>query len=305
MVKMFKSEFIKVQSLRTAILLLIVFGFANAVCIIGVERQDIVSWKANAEKLYEEYDEALQECKKEGVEEELYKPFVEKVALIGYSLENDIPYGVTSVFSHMIRVTELLGLLGLFAVYLGSKVYSNEYDSHTWKNLFCTGVEKRNIYLTKIFFTITYMAAYIVLFLFMSAVVGLIYFGSGDHGIMLSYVNGRIIESNRLAEIVTIYGMSFIKLLFYVFLVHTCIIFTGKKLFSFLGAVVVMMAVPWVNLYFANSMILKFLPFRYLDIRFEGYNTELLRYFLVLIGYSILFLTVSYYKFVKTEWEHY
>ena len=301
---MLKSEFIKAWSLRTNLILLAVLILINLVCAISVEKQNYPSWKENAKKQYQEYEEALAECIKEGVSEEYYRPFVEKTALIQYSLEKNIPYGVTSVFSHMLRLTEMLSLFVVIAVYLGSKIYSNEYDANTWKNLFCTGAKKRSIYLTKFIFTVCYMLIYMVVFLLLSVVIGFLYFGGGSSGTVLSYVNGQVIENNILAEIFTVYGMTLIKLLFYVLLVHACMIFTGQKMLSFLSAVIIMMTLPWTNMLLGSSPVARALPFYYLNMGFGGYSMELLLYFLVLVGYSIVLTAVSYIRFTKKEWRY-
>lgn len=278
--------------------------FINFVYALSVEKQSTASWKENAKKLHKEYGEALEECIKEDLSEKMYQPFVTKTALLEYSLEKNIPYGVTSVFSHMLKMTEFLGLFVILVVYLGSKIYSNEYDSHTWKNLFCTEVKKRKIYLTKFIFTIGYLILYMAVFLLLSAVVGLIYFGGGSTGVVLTYLDGQIVENHILAEIFTIYGMWLIKCLFYVLLVHTCMLFTRQKMLSFLGAVVLMMIAPWVNMLRGNAKVAQFLPFYYLNMSFEGYGTRFFLYFLVLAGYSILLAVISYVKFVKSEWKY-
>lgn len=301
---MLKSEFVKTWSLRTNLILLAVLILINLICAISVEKQNYASWKENAKKQYKEYDEALAECIKEGVNEEYCRPFVEKTILLQYSLEKNIPYGVTSVFSHMLRLTEVLSLFIVIAVYLGSKIYSNEYDENTWKNLFCTGAKKRKIYLTKFIFTICYMLIYMTVFLLLSVVIGFLYFGGGSSGTVLSYVNGQVIENNILAEIFTVYGMTLIKLLFYVLFVHACMIFTGQKMISFLSAVIIMMVVPWINMLLGSSSAAKALPFYYLNMGFDGYSMELLLYVLVLAGYSIVLTVVSYVKFTKKEWKY-
>lgn len=301
-INMLKNEWIKIMNIRISLVMLILLVAVNLIVITSMDRQNSSSWRIHAEELHEEYTDALDLCMKEGLDESFYKIFIEKIALLDYAFQNNIPYGVTTIWNYILNISEILGLFTIFVTYMGYLIYSREYASHTWKNLFCTGAKRNAIYWTKWLSVICCAGICFLVFLVISGMVGGFFLEIRGGNIVLSYENGCVVEKNIFLEIMVRYGLAFIKSVFYISMTHLCILFTEQEILSFFSAIIVMAGAPWITNLLENYRIKTMLPFYYLNMDLGGDSRELIRCFIILFFYICIFTLISYNRFVRKEW---
>lgn len=301
-INMLKNEWIKIINIRIGLVMLILLVALNLIAITSMDRQNSSSWRIHAEELYEEYAEAIGLCIKEGLDESYYEIFIEKIALLDYAFANNIPYGVTTIWNYVLNISETLGLFTIFVIYMGYMIYSKEYTSHTWKNLFCTGVKRNMIYWIKWVSVICCAGICFLVFLMISGIVGGFFLEIRGSNIVLNYENGYVVEKNIFLEIMVRYVLAFIKSIFYITLTHLCILFTEQEILSFFSAIIVMAGTPCITNLFEKYRVKTMLPFYYLNMDLCGDIRELVRCFIILFFYICVFTLISYNRFVRKEW---
>lgn len=299
--KLLKNEIIKNLKWKVFIISLLLTVAVNVVGILIVEKGDKENWKENALNIRQSYSESLEECLEEGVEENYYTVFEEQIKLIDFSLEHNVPYGVMTAKKHVMRMTEMFRVLVIAFMFLISGVVADEYESRTWKNLLMTGVSKRKLLCTKETFCCLYAIGLLIGYFVICAICGMIAFGVNTSGVGLEVVNGTVMQINQYAEIFKVYMLFAIKLVFYTTITVTAVVFLKKGIFALLIVSILSFSNDLIASMIPVDLINKVLPFRYLAMSEIQNTMEWIKMFLVLLGYTIVFVLLSRIKFEKSD----
>ena len=126
----------------------------------------------------------------------------EKIAIINYCIDNNIPYQQLSVPGNLAKNAVAENLAILFIVLLINNLVSVEYHNDTWKNIFLlTNRNGKIVLLKKKITELAIIIGVIVSFLGVAVVFGVIVYRDWTN-ITIDYVNGAIMTSTYTHEII-------------------------------------------------------------------------------------------------------
>ncbi len=297
-IKLYKNEFLKNYNLKQFVVIVLLMAVVNIAGIFLFENVSMDDWRNYALEKKEEYMEYIDADDSE----EITETFVEEIMLIDYSLEHDIPYGTTGMWNHLNRMIGLFGIITIIMVYINVKVFLNEYECNTWKNLFCTETKRNKIFVSKIVFCVLRIILYLAIYLLTGVICGMT-LGMGHGMVELSVVDGQVIENNLAGQIVVSYGMAILQMLFYISTAVAAIMVVKEKKLVIILPVLIMIISNTFSQWFGEKVITEILPFKYLEKMSEISAENIVKGCVVLGCYSLVLLILAGTRFKKMEVE--
>lgn len=263
---MFKNEFLKNFRWKASAITVIILVIINVFHISIAETNSDEDWKQYAGEMRQSYNEALEECERENMDESICDTFTEQIALIDYSIEHGIPYGAMNVWKHMVRMTEMFEVLLLLLLFVFGSVFIKEYESHTWKNLLLTGVGRNRLFFTKWIFGYIWGLMIAGVHLAVSFLCGTAAFGINARVISPELADGVVVEQNLCMQIFKLYGMFAIKTLFYSAFTTMCVVFLEGRMMAVLIPCVLALSTHFIATAISGSPFSEVLPFSYLAL---------------------------------------
>lgn len=295
-IKLIRNEFKKNFSIKQFVIIVLVMLLMNIAGIFIYENVAYDNWRDYAIEKREEYQGYI-----DGDDsKEITGTFEEEIALIDYSLEHNIPYGTTGIWKHLNKMIGFFSIITVILIYINSKVFLCEYECNTWKNLFCAGVKKSRIFLSKIIYCLFRIIIYLVIY-FVSGVICGMALGM-EHGMVeLSVIDGQIIEINLPEQIAVSYGIMIFQMLFYLAITVMAVFFIKEKKMAIILPLIILFFSNTINQWINDRGIAQIIPFKYLERISEMSPESIIKAFVVLAGYSLIFLVVACTKFRKEE----
>ncbi len=138
-----------------------------------------------------------------------------QIAIIDYSIENNIPYQQLTVVSNLVKNEYIINFIIIIIMFCVYSLITIEDENKTWKNLCVLHKGKYVKSLTnKIIAQYVIVIIMFVMITFVALIYGMIIYGNANN-IKLIYDNGTIIRDNYNNDIVNIFIGSIIRSCFY------------------------------------------------------------------------------------------
>lgn len=295
-IKLLKNEFRKNFNLKQFIIIVLLMALMNVAGIFICENQPLNNWRNYAIEKREEYLSYIEDDDNE----DITATFEEEIVLIDYSLENDIPYGTTGIWKHLSKMTGLFSVIIIIVIYMNSKIFLNEYECNTWKNLFCTQATRNRIFMGKAIYCLFQIIIYLMFYMLAGIICG-VTFGTG-HGIVeLSVQGGQVVETNLMVYIMVSYGITLLQMIFYVSVAITTILLIKEKKLAIILPIMIMLISSMLNQWIGDNAVANFLPFKYLVSVSEVSLNSIIKATIILLGYSSIFFVISSIRLKKIE----
>lgn len=282
-----KNEWKKINSVGT-ILALVIFILIGNVIITFLYHESVFVSKKALEEERELYQSALETCE-EG-QEDAYKIkdiCMEKIAIIDYSIANDIPYQQLSVVSNLGKNILLVNFVVIFMMLLIYSMVSVEYTNGTWKYLvILTKGNYKKIMAKKKLASCTVVVGLALIFFVVAALYGIVVYKDWSH-VSLEFVNGKVITGTYNSAVLNVAASVFTKGIVYGSLTFLAATVLKEKKIGIIGIVLMILFENSIYDFLNNFKISHILPYRYMHIlenagEYEG----------VVIGEAIVYIAV-------------
>ena len=191
--KYVRNEWMKLWSkkgpwIMLVLLLLVIVGYAGIEKYFEVKNNTAETWREEVQASMEMHKDWL-------AEEENPDPYIaEQIQLLQYQLDNDIAGYYVMTFSDMMSFgTDMIVLVTIFAVVVAADIVSSEFGAGTIKMLLTRPAARWKILLSKLVTVVLYGFTLFVIGVAVSALVGVILFGTGS-SVELQIVDGAVKE---------------------------------------------------------------------------------------------------------------
>lgn len=312
--KLVKFDMKKVLGIKK---MLFLFGIFT-VCAIAysqvLENNDLDNWKSKAAEQQKIFSEAASTIKEDTelldeTDKYLNESFEYLDNKVQFCLENNILYGVQSVWTFIYNARFLLGGIIILQIILSGNCISIEKESKMWEKINVNEKSIGKVFLSKVLTVFGYTVIFSGVAYLILGIVGAVLFGKGQYYFVAEEI-GNVCTKINCFDSMLGYGVAFlIVCLFYSF----CSILL-ETLFSSQRIVSVMMVVA----YLFNGAIIniaekihlaEILPFSYLNLNsyvegFHGKNFIFNMAYLILA--NIILVLVSYIVLKKKRiGQHY
>lgn len=212
--KYVRNEWMKLWSQKGTWVMLIllaavIIGYGTIEKVYDTKNNTSETWRENVQENLNLYKSWAEEGD-EGLDEEILK--------MEYQLENDISSGFVTTFSDMVGFgSAMLTLATIFAVVVAAGIVSTEFGTGTIKMLLTRPVKRWKILLSKLVTVILYGFTLFAVGLALSALVGLILYGTST-SVELQVVDGVVKEmspwSYIFEEMLLSFGDFFLSIIF-------------------------------------------------------------------------------------------
>lgn len=154
MLKLLINETKKNNILTVFIVATILFAGINILLNFSIESYTMSNWKEKAQeerKIAEQFIES-NKANPESDSDEIINSWKEVINEIDYCLDNDIPYGVMTVWEYLINIEGMSTFVFLVVIVFVARIFNIEDEYRTWKNLFTTSVSRKRILMSKVLF---------------------------------------------------------------------------------------------------------------------------------------------------------
>ena len=250
MIKLVINEIIKNISKKNFVITFIVM-------ILSMSLIAAVSYKSHSnnydwkEVQKEELESLKQDISGNDQDELILEANNQKIQLLSYSLEHNIPLNVTTPWTFVYDVNGTLNLVVIIIMLLSINTINKEYSYKTIKQILIRPYNRMEILLSKHIFTIAISFIYMLLHFIMALILGYIIFSkNGSAATKIAIVNDSIIEINVIKSIAESYICFFIEsIIIITFAMMIAIIIKGNIIPLILSII----------LWFGGSLITKYL----------------------------------------------
>lgn len=261
-----RDELKKINSASTVIAMLVFLFIGNIVITFFYHESSFSSKKA----LYDErnmYAETLETYKEDSEDEYHIKDIcIEKIAVIDYCIENNIPYQQLSVISNLSKNALLANFVIIFILLLIYNLVSVEYSNGTWKYLvILNNGNYKKIMLKKKLATYAIIAGLIIIFLASAIIYGIVVYKNWWN-VLIDFIDGKVIVTTYTSEIINMIVGLIAKGMVYGSLTFLLAVILKEKKIGIIGMVLLVLFESTIYNFFNNFKISAVLPYQYLHI---------------------------------------
>lgn len=301
------DEYRKTWTLKNLIIVVGLFLAINVMYFFLNSPTTTSDWRQEAQDTKSFDEEYLNDTKEfdtyDSIDLVLIENAKNEIQIIEYSLENNIPYGNISVWTHSKNVLITSIFVVIIMVIIGGKTISCEYECGTWKNLMSTGKSRYEKLIEKYFYTFLQVFCGVFLFALVTFIFGSIFYGSIGTTTNLQVISNEIVTVSILPTITSSLYVLFVKTIFFTFFTQSLNLITRNGKISIITGVLFIVFSSNINAYLKDYTVSKYLPFQYLVYKGSDLSSmsSYLTYTIILILYIILFLSVGSVLFNKRD----
>lgn len=307
MLNLFINETKKNNILTIFIIATIIFVGINFLLSFSIESYTMSNWKEKAQeerKIAEQFIES-NKANPESDSEEIINSWEETIHEIDYCIDNDIPYGVMTVWEYLINIEGMSTFVFLVVIVFVARIFNIEDEYRTWKNLFTTSVSRKRILTSKVLFGCVLTVLLSLYFTIISFLFGAVANGNVSSLTLNIWENNHYIHKNIFAATVIVYALFILRALLYASLTLMISSMCKKNVISYLVPIIILFIGELIYDNFDHYTICKYLPFRYLftsgsDYLTGGLNTGFS--IVILMLYTVVFMVSSILMFRRKNY---
>ncbi|KAB1435769.1 ABC transporter permease subunit [Candidatus Galacturonibacter soehngenii] len=305
--KSLTDEYRKTWTLKNIILVIGIFLAINVMYFFLNAPTTSADWRQEAQSTKSFDEEYLKDTKEfdtyDNIDLVLIENAKNEIQIIEYSLENNIPYGNISVWTHSQNVLIASVFVVIIMVIIGGKTISCEFECGTWKNLVSTGTSRYEKLIEKYIYTLLQALCGVFLFALVTFIFGSIFYGSINTTTKLQIISNEIVKVSLLPVLIGSFYVLFMKIVFFTFFTQSLNLISRNGKFSIIIGVLFIVFSSNINTYLKDYAISKYLPFQYLVYKASDLSSVpgYLTYSFVLIIYMIIFLSIGSIIFNKRD----
>lgn len=308
--KLVQNEWMKIWHKKGSWVMLILTVAALFVLLIGTKslfasEQQNMTWQQEQQASIKQMKEDIASGEYNTMPDSL-KSMKEEIELAQYRLDHNLqPVTSNSTVGFINNSSSLITFVSLFSIIVAATITSFEFGSGTIKMLLTRPISRWKILLSKLLTTLIFSISLGVVTYVLAIALGYIFFNSS--AVNLEFVNGQIVQTNIFTESLSSYALSYpdiiISILF-AFMIGTVFnsssLAIGLTLFFTLGSSILVVAL-------ANFKIIKYFWFSVSNLKAIIEKTYFIKdvtlpfAITVLSVYAILFLVISFWKFMRQD----
>ena len=298
-----RDELKKINSVGT-IIAMILFLFIGNIVITFLYHESSFRSK---EALYDErelYATTLETYKEDSEDEyDIKNICIEKIAIIDYCIENDIPYQQLSVVSNLSKNALLVNFVVIFMLLLIYSLVAVEYSNGTWKYLVILNKGNyKKIMVKKKLASYLILSGLSVIFLVSVIIYGMVVYRDWYH-VSLDFINGKVVTATYQGEVINMIAGLFTKGIVYGSLTFLLAVILKEKKIGMIGIVLLVLFENTIYSFLNNFKISIVLPYRHLHIleNISGYEPGIVGGAVIYIAVFLVLINLLIYRFLKKD----
>ena len=227
----------------------------------------------------------------------------EKISIISYCIEHDIPYGQLSIYSNFVKNNMLLGLIICLIALVSYNFVAVEDENGTWKNLILASKGRLDkIYFRKKIAAVLAVILVNLIFILVAFLYGAIRYGNWND-VNISYAEGQIILSSYSNQIQNVIISGMVRGTVYSSLAFLIACSFRRSKIALISLIVLTLGESTINNFLNNFKISKFLPFHYLEIleNFHDYPVKTQIIAMIYVAFMLAIFHVVSYTIIKRK----
>lgn len=309
-IKLVNNENIKNIYKKNIIITLLVMVLS--ITLIGVishsSHINSSNWKEKQQTELNELQESRNETKEELSEFEIQFD-TDRINLLTYSLDKNIPLDITTPWRFIYKVNGTFNLVIIVIVLLSINTITKEYSYGTIKQILIRPYHRYEILLAKHISIITISLLCIIVHFIISLIIGYILFrGNGSSTTILSILNNSVIEISVVKTIFQSYLCLFIESIIIITFAIMVSVLIKSNVVPLIATIMLWFGSGLITNYFAKYKLLKFTLFPHMKLSQYIYGENLMLQgntlslsIIILLIYFIIFNFIVYYYFSKQD----